>query len=368
MTTNPLVRLGALGQSPWLDYITRDLLQSGELSRLIAQDGLRGMTTNPTIFEKAIGGTRQYDEDIRQALASGLDPLATYESLAVADVQAACDQFLPLYDATNAADGYVSLEVSPGVAQDPRGTVEEARRLWLAVERPNLMIKIPGTSAALPAVRICLGLGINVNITLLFSVERYAEVLDTYVQALEARARAGEPIDRVASVASFFISRIDARIDPKLGASAEAASLRGQVAIANAARAYALFQRTMSGSRWKALERLGARPQRLLWASTSTKDPAYPDVHYVEALIAPETVNTLPPETLAAYRDHGKPAIRILDGVATADARLAALHSAGIDLDGETEALEEEGLTKFAASFSALLGAIGEKASALTRT
>jgi transaldolase len=366
MTTNPLVQLGALGQSPWLDYITRDLLQSGELSRLIAQDGLRGMTTNPTIFEKAIGGTRQYDGDIRQASASGLDALATYEALAVADVQAACDQFLPLYEATNAADGFVSLEVSPGVAQDPRATVEEARRLWLAVERPNLMIKIPGTSAALPAVRICLGLGVNVNITLLFSVARYAEVLETYVQALEARARAGEPIDRVASVASFFISRIDARIDPKVPAAG--AGLRGQVAIANAARAYALFQRTMSEPRWKALERLGARPQRLLWASTSTKDPAYPDVHYVEALIAPETVNTLPPETLAAYRDHGKPAIRILDAVASAEARLAALREAGIDLGEETQALEEEGLTKFAASFSALLGAIEGKATALTHT
>jgi transaldolase len=356
---NPLVRLGELGQSVWYDYITRDLLVSGELSRLIREDGLRGMTSNPTIFEKAIAGSSLYDADIRRLSERGA-AADIFEAIAVADVQAACDAFAPLYQSSGKRDGFVSLEVSPGLAQDAEGTLQEARRLWKAVARPNAMIKIPGTRAGLEAISRATAAGINVNVTLLFSIERYAEVIEAFLQGLESRLEQRRPIDSVASVASFFVSRVDGRIDPLLD-RAGAGDLRGRIAIANAGLAYRLFQQSLSTARWDRLASAGAKPQRPLWASTSTKDPRYPDVYYVEALIAQDTVNTVPPETLAAYRDHGQPAPRIEEAMEAAPAQLTRLRDAGIDLPAITRELEEDGVAKFAASYAAVLTGIEAK-------
>jgi transaldolase len=365
MSVNPLVRLGQLGQSPWYDFITRDLVTSGELARLIADDGLRGMTTNPTIFDRAVAGSELYDDDIRRLAAAGRTSPEIFEALAVADVQAACDLFLPVYHRTAGQDGLVSIEVSPALARDTAATTVEAERLWRTVARPNAMIKIPGTAEGLPAVTRCISEGINVNITLLFAVSRYEEVVDAYEAGLEARLGRGLTVDRVASVASFFVSRVDSKVDPLLDQLGDPAQIRGRIAIANAALAYQTFERRTSSDRWDGLATRGARPQRPLWASTSTKDPRYPDVHYVEALIAPDTVNTLPPETFAAYRDHGKPAVRIHATLAAAEGQLDALATAGINLLGVTRELEDEGVTKFAASYGAALAAIESKASAL---
>lgn len=356
-TGNPLLRLRELHQSIWYDYITRDLLVSGELGRLIADDGLRGMTSNPTIFEKAIAGSQLYDDDIRRLSDQGRGAAEIFEAIAVADVQAACDGFRPLYQESNWRDGFVSLEVSPRLAHDSEATIQEAERLWDAVGRPNAMIKIPGTEAGLSAITRSIAAGINVNVTLLFSVRRYREVIEAFLQGLEWRLERDLPLQPIASVASFFVSRVDAKIDPLLGD----APLRGKIAIANAATAYQEFQQSLTTDRWIRLARAGARPQRPLWASTSTKDPRYPDVYYVEALIAPQTVNTMPPETLQAYRDHGNPAVRIQDAVATAPEQLEALARAGIDLDQVTGELEQEGVEKFAASYRGLLAAIDAK-------
>ncbi|MEP6572928.1 MAG: transaldolase [Gemmatimonadota bacterium] len=366
MPMNPLVQLGQLGQSPWYDFITRDLVASGELKRLIAERGLRGMTSNPTIFEKAIAGSDLYDADIRRLSAEGRNPAEIFESLAVADVEAACDVFRPLYDATGGTDGLVSLEVSPTLATDTSGTVAEAERLWRTVARPNVMIKIPGTIAGLPAISRCITNGINVNVTLLFSVERHAEVMTAYIEGLERRITRGQAVDHVASVASFFVSRVDTRIDPMLDQmGAEAQGLRSTAAIANACAAYAAFEAVFSGVRWERLVRHGARVQRPLWASTSTKDPRLPDVYYVEALIGADTVNTLPPDTFKAYFDHGNPELRIQQGVAVASGRLAALARAGIDLGAVARDLEADGVAKFAASYESLLAGIEAKAEAL---
>ena len=359
---NPLLRLGELGQSLWYDYITRDLMASGELAKLIAQDGLRGMTSNPTIFEKAIAGSQLYDDDIRRLSEQGRTAAEIFESLAVADVQAACDSFMPLYRHSNGADGFVSLEVSPTLANDAEGTVQEARRLWAALARPNAMIKIPGTLAGLPAITRCIAEGISVNVTLLFSIERYAAVVEAFLEGLESRLEKELPVQSVASVASFFVSRVDTRTDPLLGAGHP---LRSRIAIANAALAYGLFERTLSTWRWERLSQAGAHPQRPLWASTSTKDPTLPDVYYVEALAAPQTVNTLPPETFAAYRHHGQPAVRIHDAVAAAPAQLDALREAGIDLPAITRELEKDGVEKFAASHAAVLAGIDAKTGTL---
>jgi transaldolase len=361
---NPLVRLGALGQSPWYDFITRDLIATGELRALISHDGLLGMTSNPTIFEKAIAGSTDYDDDIRRHAAEGYAAEGVFEALAIADVRAACDAFQRVYEASGGADGLVSLEVSPSLARDGAATEAAARRLWSAVARPNLMIKIPGTVEGLGAIERCIADGINVNVTLLFSVTRHVAVMEAYLRGLELRAAAARPIDRVASVASFFVSRVDTKVDPLLQAAGRA-DLCGTIAIANACLAYAAFERTFRGPRWAALATQGARVQRPLWASTSTKDPTLPDVYYVEALIAPHTVNTLPPETFAAYRDHGDPAVRIGEGLATAADRMAALAAAGIDLEAVTRQLEDEGVDKFAASFRSLLSGIDQKAGAL---
>lgn len=361
MKTNPLVRLVELGQSPWYDYITRDLVVSGELDRLIAEDGLRGMTTNPTIFEKAISGSDLYDEDLERHAASGHGPEQIFEAIAVADVRRACDLFEEIYRAAGGHDGLVSIEVAPALAYDTAGTIEAATRLWSAVDRPNVMIKIPGTAAGLPAIEECIARGINVNTTLLFSVDRYREVIEAFFKGLERRASRGDPIGQVAAVASFFVSRVDTKVDARLDEIGDPEGLRGRIAIANARAAYAVFRRAFSGKRWTGLERQGAQPQRPLWASTSTKDPRYPDVYYVDALVAPSTVNTLPPATFDAYRDHGDPVVRMDEEIPVAKEELERLEGVGIDLDRVTDELEEEGVRKFADSYDALLAGIESK-------
>jgi len=366
--TNPLIQLGALGQSPWYDFITRDLIISGELARLIAEDGLRGMTTNPTIFEKAIAGSDLYDEDIRRLAAEGRRPAEIFEALAIEDVRAACDLFLPIYGESRGLDGLVSIEVAPTLAHDSAGTIAEAERLWGRIARPNVMIKIPGTREGLPAITHCLAQGINVNVTLLFAVRRYREVVDAFCAGLERRLASGKSVSRVASVASFFVSRVDGKVDPllkQLEPTAGEGLPRSKAAIANACAAYAAFEELFAAPRWRALAAQGAMVQRPLWASTSSKDPALPDVYYVEALIADQTVNTLPPATFAAYRDHGHPKARIREGMAEASVTLRLLADLGISLDEITGALETEGVASFAGSFDSLMKVIEQKAAAL---
>jgi transaldolase len=366
--TNPLVRLGALGQSPWYDFITRDLVASGELARLIAEDGLRGMTTNPTIFEKAIAGSDLYDEDIRRLAVGGRRPAEIFESLAIEDVRAACDLFRPIHEASRGMDGLVSIEVSPTLANDSEGTIVEAERLWGRIARPNVMIKIPGTAAGLPAITHCLARGINVNVTLLFAVRRYREVVDAFFTGLEQRLATGRPVSGLASVASFFVSRVDGKVDPLLRRLAPTAGPElplARAAIANASAAYAAFEELFASPRWRALAARGAIVQRPLWASTSTKDPGLPDVYYVEALIADQTVNTLPPATFAAYRDHGQPAARIHEGMTAAGEVLRRLADLDIGLDEITRTLEVEGVASFAGSFESLMKVIEQKAAAL---
>ncbi len=363
--SNPLKRLVELGQSPWFDNITQELITSGKLARLIADDGLRGMTSNPSIFEKAVANTAVYDDTVRRLTDEGKDAGAIFEAIAVGDVRLACDVFRPVYDATAGNDGLVSIEVSPTLGNDTAGTIAEAERLWRAVDRPNVMVKIPGTLAGLPAIEHCLAAGININITLLFSVARYAQVIEAFMRALERRVEANRPIDRLASVASFFVSRVDTKIDPQLDAMGDPKNVRGKAAIANAAMAYKLFQETVASERWRKLAARGARVQRPLWASTSTKDPKFPDVYYVEALIASDTVNTMPPETFEAYRDHGKPEVRIQEAIAAAPAQLAALAASGISLAKVTEELETEGVEKFGVAYASLLKGVGAKAGEL---
>src|SRR5438093_707829 len=304
-TQTAMQALLELGQSVWLDYLRRGMLRSGELQALI-DDGLRGMTSNPTIFEHAIGGSSDYDEELRTLAASPLGDRAAFEQLAIEDVREAADLFRPVYDATAGRDAFVSLEVSPSLARETEQTVAEARRLWAAVDRPNLMIKVPGTREGWPAIERLLTDGINVNITLLFSLEHYRQVAEAYVRALEARRTAGQAIDRVASVASFFVSRVDTEVDRRLDAKGGGPSgLRGKIAIANAQLAYAWFRELLQGRQWRSLAAAGAKPQRLLWASTGTEDPAYSDVLYVDSLIGADTINTLPPQTLQLFEDHG---------------------------------------------------------------
>ncbi len=366
MKVNPLKLLETLGQSIWLDYIRRDLIKSGELRRSIEEDGLRGMTSNPAIFEKAIAGSRDYDEDIRSLTFEGKNIAAIYEALSIRDVQSAADEFRPLYDTTAGNDGYVSLEVNPHLAHNTDGTIEEARRLWDRLNRPNVFIKVPATSAGLPAIRHLIGEGINVNITLLFGLPRYRQVTDAYIAGIETLAARKNPLRPVASVASFFISRIDSLVDPLLekivaagGKKAQiAAKLRGQVAIASAKKAYQIYKEVFGADRFRKLTSQGARPQRLLWASTSTKNPGYSDVKYIEALIGSETINTVPPETLDAYRDHGDPKARLEQDVANAEWVLKQLSEVGINIDEVTQQLEDEGVDKFIKPFDKLLGAL----------
>jgi transaldolase len=374
MADNPLKGLARLGQSAWLDFITRDLIDSGRLQRLIDEDALTGMTTNPTIFAQAIQKGEMYDADIRKAPA-GADVVEIYEKIAVSDVQRAADAFRPVHDAADGSDGFVSIEVRPTLARDTEATVAEARRLWNACDRPNVMIKVPGTAEGLPAIERLLAEGINVNVTLLFSIERYREVIETWYAAMERRAADGLPLGRVASVASFFVSRLDTKVDPQIVALAEAATgdekdrilaLRSQLAVANARLAYAAFEELVPGTaRFQALEEKGARMQRPLWASTSTKDPSLPDIYYVDTLVAPHSVNTLPPHTLDAYRDHGRPEVRIREDLDGARSAVEGVEALGISLAETTRLLEEEGVGKFADSFEDLLATIEDRRSRL---
>lgn len=366
MHANPLKTLGTFGQSIWLDYIRRDLITSGQLRRLIEEDGLQGMTSNPSIFEKAIVDSHEYDEDIRTMAREGKGVKAIYETLSQRDVQSAADEFRSVYDKTDGNDGYVSLEVNPHLAHDTKGTVEEAHRLWKTLARPNVFIKVPATTEGLSAIQELISEGINVNVTLLFGLPRYRQVADAYLTGLAARAARGMPVNHVASVASFFVSRIDGLVDPLLeqvivqggDKAALAKTLRGHVAIASAKVAYQLYKGIFGSGRFKTLADQGARVQRLLWASTSTKNPDESDVKYVEALIGPDTVNTAPLTTLDAYRDHGDPKARLEHDVEEAHRVLERLPELGISLDHVTRQLEDEGVEKFNKPFDKLMATL----------
>jgi len=370
--TPRLHTLHAAGQSLWLDYIDRVMLGNGDLARRIREDALTGMTSNPTIFEKALAEGASYDAQLR-ALPAACSDREAFEAVATADVRDACDAFRGVYDATEGVDGYVSLEVSPDLARDAAGTIAEARHLWRVVDRPNLMIKVPGTIEGAEAIRQLIADGINVNVTLLFAVDAHARVIEAYLAGLEQRAAAGLPINRISSVASFFISRVDSAIDKQLDTMAIAdeahadtlRALQGKAAIANAKLAYRLFTASFSGPRWAALAAHGARVQRPLWASTSTKNPAYRDVMYVEELVGPDTVNTLPPATLEAFRDHGEVRQSVATEMAEADRTLAALEAVGVSLQAVTERLLTEGLASFEQSFVTLLAGLTAKRAAL---
>ncbi|MGS0647407.1 transaldolase [Komagataeibacter melomenusus] len=374
--SNPLCELARFGQSPWLDFIQRAFTENGSLKRLVDHDGLKGVTSNPAIFQKAMGEGSEYDTRICQVLSERrVDAATLYEILAVEDIQAAARVLHPVYEASRRIDGYVSLEVAPHLAHDAIGTLAEARHLWKRVDRPNLMIKIPGTQEGVEAVRTAIADGMNVNVTLLFSLGAYKKVLDAYMAGLEARHAQGLPVSGIASVASFFVSRIDARIDAAIDARVAAAdpeagaleNLRGKVAIANARMAYQYWREVTQGARWRRLAALGAQPQRLLWASTGTKDPAYSDVLYVDALIGPETVNTIPLATFAAFRDHGTVAPTLTQDIPGAERVLHEADRLGLDLAGVTDALLHEGLAAFDAAFIALRQSISMKISSMEK-
>jgi len=370
---NPLKGLLAYGQSAWMDYIRRDLLISGELQRIIHDDGLRGMTSNPAIFEKAIATGKDYADILSSPEAKKMDAKGIYEKIAIRDVQAACDIFKSVYSESKRRDGYVSLEVSPELAHDAAGTLDEARRLWKEVGRENVMIKVPATAEGVPVIRQLLEDGINVNITLLFAQSAYEQVAEAYLSALEARAKKGVDLSHIASVASFFVSRIDSLIDSKLeemmdhhdtdaAKRALIASVHGQVAIANAKLTYKKYQELFSGPRWKALADKGAQTQRLLWASTSTKNPKYRDVIYVEELIGADTVDTIPPATFDAFRDHGKLRNSLTEDVPGAATVMANLAKAGISMKECTDKLLDDGVKIFHESFVKLIAATDKSA------
>ena len=367
MKNNPLNQLEKLGQSIWLDYIRRDII--AKLKAMIEDDGLRGMTSNPAIFKEAIAGSGLYDVEIQSLAIKGMDATAIYEELSRRDVRMACDEFRSVYDKTDAKDGYVSLEVNPHLAHDTNGTIHEARRLWAALSRPNVFIKVPATAEGLPAIQQLISEGISVNVTLLFGLPRYRQVADAYIAGIEARAAQGKPVKHVASVASFFVSRIDAMVDPLLekriaqgGPEADVAKeVHGQVAVASAKMAYEIYKEIFGGARFKKRADKGARAQRLLWASTGTKNPDYSDVKYVEALIGPDTVNTIPVETLDAYRDHGDPQARLEQDVQRAGQVLERLSELGISIDKLTQQLEDEGVEKFNKPFDKLMETLKER-------
>jgi len=369
--SNPLKGLLEYGQSPWMDYIRRDLLTGGGLKKMIDADGLRGMTSNPAIFEKSITGSDLYKDILSSPEAKTLNAKGLFEKIAIRDVQDACDIFKPVYLATKRRDGYVSLEVSPYLANDTQATLEEARRLWKAVGRENLMIKVPATPEGIPAVRQLLEDGLNINITLLFAQSAYEKVAEAFTAALEARAAKGQDISGIASVASFFVSRIDSLVDSKIDELQKTAtgsakdlleSVRGKIAIANAKLTYKKYQELFGGPRWKALAAKGAQTQRLLWASTSTKNPKYRDVLYVEELIGADTVDTIPPATFDAFRDHGKLRNSLSEDVATAAKHMDNLAKAGISMKDVTEKLLVDGVKLFADAFTTLLAATGKSA------
>lgn len=363
---NRLQQLHDAGVAIWLDFIERSMLHNGNLERRVREDALTGMTSNPTIFEKALAEGSAYDAQLREA-PSDLTAWELFELVATTDVRDACDRFRSVYDSTGGDDGYVSIEVSPNAAHDATATEEEARRLWKTVNRPNLLVKIPGTVEGAKAVRRVIADGINVNITLLFSLAAHDRVIDAYLSGLEDRMNRGAPIDTLASVASFFVSRVDTEIDKRIDAAKGAPALNGKAAIANAKLAYQLFFERFSSPRWKALEARGARVQKPLWASTSTKNPAYRDVMYVEELIGPRSINTLPPQTLEAFRDHGETRRTVDQGVDDARRQLEALERAGISMNDVTDTLLTEGLASFQKSFDSLLGGLAKKSKQLGR-
>jgi transaldolase / glucose-6-phosphate isomerase len=370
---NPLKALIGFGQSVWLDYIRRSLISTGELKRLIEEDGLRGVTSNPSIFEKAITGSTDYTKALEDLVKrKDLDAKGIFEQLAAKDIQDATDVLRPVYERTKRRDGYVSLEVSPYLAHKTKETMDEARRLWKILGRENAMIKVPGTPEGIPAFRQLISEGININVTLLFSQEVYERVAEAYIAGLEAFAKQDGDLSRIASVASFFVSRIDTLIDgeiddkiKKTANQSELGTLRGlkgKVAIANAKLAYQSYKRIFSGPRWATLAARGAQTQRVLWASTSTKNPAFPDTYYVEELIGPDTVDTIPPATFDAFREHGKPRASLEEDVSSARATMEALARAGISMKGATDNLTEDGVKQFADAFDKLLAAVGKQA------
>ncbi len=371
--TNPLLELQRLGQSPWHDNIRRELLTSGALARMVADGDITGLTSNPTIFEQAIESGTDYRSQLRSLARAGKRPDAIFDVLAITDIRDAADVFAPVYRRTDGADGFVSIEVNPIYANDTAKTIAEAHRLWSAVDRPNLMVKIPATREGVPAIQECIADGLNINVTLIFSLRRYDEVMDAYLAGIARRVAAGKPVRTIASVASFFVSRVDTEVDKRLDALIAAASpemiehlkaLQGRSAIANAKLAYRQFREKFGTARFAELARHGARVQRPLWASTSTKNPAYPDVYYVEALIGPDTVDTMPPATIVAYKDHGHPAPRIDRDVDDARAILQRLASAGVSMDEVTAKLEVDGVASFAKSYESLLATVATAAAA----
>ena len=378
LDVNPLRALADFGQSVWLDYIRRSLLTSGEFDRLIDEDGLRGCTSNPAIFEKAITGSTDYAAAISELdKQSGANAMTIYEGLAFADIRDAADRLKRVYEATNGVDGYVSIEVSPYLARNTQETLKEARRIWQAVGRPNIMVKVPGTKEGTPAIRQLLSEGININITLLFGIGTYEQVAEAYLQAFEERLKKGQDVSRIASVASFFVSRIDSAVDKQLDALAKNAKsdverqryegLKSKTAIANAKLTYQCYKRIFSGPRWEVLREKRAMVQRLLWASTSTKDPKLSDVLYVEELIGPDTVNTIPPATMDAFRDHGRPAQTLDHEIEGAEKVVADIASAGISLDDVTAKLVDDGVKLFSEAFDKLLAAVDKSCKVFSR-
>jgi transaldolase/glucose-6-phosphate isomerase len=373
VTTSPIAAIQALGQATWLDNMSRELLDTGELARLIEEVNLQGMTSNPTIFEKAINKGADYDDQLRELVRQGASAFEIYDALTISDISRALDYFRPMYDRTKGLHGHVSLEVSPLLAHETEKTISEAQRLWSALGRPNAMIKIPGTPEGSPAIEESLFNGLNINITLLFSIEAYEKVARTFVRALERRVAAGRPVDRIASVASFFVSRIDAEVDKRIDAMLakttdssrrqELEALKGKAAIANAKNAYAVFQNVFSTPDFQRLKDKGARVQRVLWASVGTKNPAYPDTLYVDELIGPDTVSTMPPETFDAVRDHGKVAETLTRDMSQARALIDRLAPLGVDFADVTATLLKVGVERFSTDFEKLLASVAEKRS-----
>lgn len=366
---NTTLQLWEQGQSVWYDNIQRSLLENGEMAGMIERGEIRGVTSNPTIFMNAITKSKDYDDSLIPLIDAGLTDEQIFFNLAIEDIRAAADLFAPLYRQSNGGDGYVSLEVNPLLANDTAATLAQAKELWQRVDRPNLMVKIPATLAGLPAITEAIAAGVNVNVTLIFSLERYRAVMDAYLTGLEKRLEAGQPIDRIASVASFFVSRVDSNIDPRLqrivdggGADArKAEELLGKAAIANAKLAYEAYKQVFTSERFRKLKAHGARVQRPLWASTSTKNPAYRDVMYVEELVGPDTVNTMPPQTVVAFLDHGQVRPSLEEDLEGARSALAGLESLGISMDEVTATLEQEGVQSFADAFGTLLQAIASR-------
>jgi transaldolase len=368
---NRIKALGQAGQSIWLDFMQRSLVTNGELQRLIENDGIRGLTSNPTIFQKAVEASSDYDELFAKMAPQGKSVAQVYDALTLRDIQDAARIFRPVWEATGHRDGYCSLEVSPKLAHDTKGSVEEARRLWKALGAPNVMVKIPGTVEGAPAIEQCISEGININVTLLFSQEAYRTVAEAYLRGLERRVQEGKDVSGLASVASFFVSRIDSEVEKRIGQARAAGvddkrsrlfdGLLGKVAIANAKLAYRMYQSLFSGPRWEALAKKGAHTQRVLWASTGTKSPKFSDVLYVEELVGPDTVNTIPPPTLDAFRDHGKVRPSLTEDLSGAESTMHKLEEAGIAMKAVTDTLVSEGVQKFAESFDELFKAIGAR-------